>query len=502
MMASLRYFLPYQRAWIDDRARTAIAEKSRRIGFTYAESYRSVERRVLKRTNHYFASRDLESAGEFIDYCRMWVRVLQVQAKYIGKQLIDERTGLKAFVLRFANGSKIVALSSNPDAFRSRGGDVTLDEFAFHPNPRAVLKAANASAKVWGHSLRIISTHNGEGSLFNQIVTSINNGARRWSLHRVTLIDAVEQGLAERIRGVPSPNEEVRQQLLNEIRSDCLDPGEWDEEYLCIPGSDETSLLSYDLIQGCEASDLPAWDLVGRELPMSGLLAQRDAHPSVLSQAAPNAPRAAGRRVGATAKPADEDGSSRSADGTPAQPDLPADALLYAGYDVAHKHDLSALWVLEKVHDTHRTCLCRTFQQMNFSAQEDLLHLLLSDRRLRRLCIDATGLGAMLAERLKQRWGSRVEAITFSAPVKSDLALPLLRLFQDKLIRIPADASLREDLHKVRKIITASNNIRLDADRDSTGHADRFWALALAYHAAHTAKPPLPAPLWRKPLGW
>jgi phage FluMu gp28-like protein len=54
----------------------------------------------------------------------------------------------------------------------------------------------------------------------------------------------------------------------------------------------------------------------------------------------------------------------------------------------------------------------------------------------------------------------------------------------------------------VRKIVTAANNVRLDADRDQDGHADRFWALGLAYHAADDLKIPLPPPLMRKPAGW
>jgi phage FluMu gp28-like protein len=92
--------------------------------------------------------------------------------------------------------------------------------------------------------------------------------------------------------------------------------------------------------------------------------------------------------------------------------------------------------------------------------------------------------------------------VTFSAPVKAELAMPLLRLFQDKLIRVPAIDAVREDLHKIRKIVTAANNIRLDATRDDGGHADRFWSLALAYHAADESKSPLPAPLEKKPFGW
>jgi hypothetical protein len=53
--------------------------------------------------------------------------------------VIDEQDGLQAFVLRFENGAKIVAGSSNPKFFRGKGGDADGDEFAFHrPAARAV----------------------------------------------------------------------------------------------------------------------------------------------------------------------------------------------------------------------------------------------------------------------------------------------------------------------------------------------------------------------------
>jgi phage FluMu gp28-like protein len=80
--------------------------------------------------------------------------------------------------------------------------------------------------------------------------------------------------------------------------------------------------------------------------------------------------------------------------------------------------------------------------------------------------------------------------------------MPLVRRFQDRACRIPMDAAVREDLHAVRKTVTAAGNVRLDAERSEDGHADRFWAAALACHASDPSKTPLPAPLMRKPVGW
>jgi phage FluMu gp28-like protein len=43
---------------------------------------------------------------------------------------------------------------------------------------------------------------------------------------------------------------------------------------------------------------------------------------------------------------------------------------------------------------------------------------------------------------------------------------------------------LRADLHKVRKVVGETGGIRLVADDDSEGHADRFWAGMLAIAAS------------------
>lgn len=476
MTASLDYFLPYQQHWINCAAPFVLGEKSRRIGWTYASSYRAVERRVKGAGNLYFSSADLTAAAEFVEYCRTWCEVFNVVAESGTEEEVIDDERITSLVLRFSNGTKIVAGSSNPKFFRSKGGDADADEFAFHRQPRELLKAAHATAIFWGYQLRAWSTHNGEGNYFNALVKEGRKFAE-WErrdaemrvrgdaaaivepyhglkvrVQRVTVLDAVEQGLVEVIRQRtgklkqrPAPDARARQEWLDELRASCPDEDTWNEEYLCQPSSDQSSLLTYDLIQGCEAANL----------------------------------------------------ALQSID------QLDASKRYYAGYDVGRKRDLSVLWVLERVGDVFWTrCLYR-LRQMHFTAQEDLLALLLRNRAVRRLCIDSTGIGMMLAERLGQRFGThRAEGVNFSAPVKSELAMPLLRVFQDRRVRIPAEADVRESLHKVRKIVTAANNVRLDADRDEAGHADEFWALALAVHAADDLKVPLPAPLMAKPAGW
>ena len=73
--------------------------------------------------------------------------------------------------------------------------------------------------------------------------------------------------------------------------------------------------------------------------------------------------------------------------------------------------------------------------------------------------------------------------MTFTNSTKEDLALWQKQCFEDKKVRVPADRKVRSDLHAVKKLTTSAGNTRYDASRDELGHADRFWASALALHA-------------------
>src|SRR5947199_1777678 len=74
---------------------------------------------------------------------------------------------VKIGYIKFQNGSRIIAFSSNPYAMAVYGGDVGLDEFAKHPNAR--LRWQTAQARVtWAGDLAVWSSHDGEDTLFNE----------------------------------------------------------------------------------------------------------------------------------------------------------------------------------------------------------------------------------------------------------------------------------------------------------------------------------------------
>ena len=127
-----KFFLPYQMRWLNDNSKVKIWEKSRRIGATYVQSYEDVRdcvKRIVPAV--WFSSADESAAREYIDYCKQWATLFNIAAKDLGEQVLDKEKDIKAYVIQFSNGTKIHALSSNPKGFRSKGGKVVLDEFAY-----------------------------------------------------------------------------------------------------------------------------------------------------------------------------------------------------------------------------------------------------------------------------------------------------------------------------------------------------------------------------------
>jgi len=154
---------------------------------------------------------------------------------------------------------------------------------------------------------------------------------------------------------------------------------------------------------------------------------------------------------------------------------------IYIGVDIARRNDLTVIAVLEKLGDILYLRRLEILKNKTFKDQFAIIDHYA--QYARRLAIDETGLGMQLAEELKQKWGSKIETVYFTAKVKEELAELMRIKFQDRLIRIPEDPDLREDLHSVRKTLTPSGNIKIEGSTKDS-HADRFWSLALAIYAA------------------
>jgi phage FluMu gp28-like protein len=469
-----RYFLPYQVRWAEDPARLRIVEKSRQVGLSYVDSYDSVRKAAqLPGRDVWVMSRDEIQAKQYVRYCRRWAGILKHAARDHGDRLFRLHSGraVTVQVLAFASGASIYALSSNPDAIVGKTGHVKLDEFALHKDQRTLYAVAKPVIQ-WGGTLSIISTHRGVGTVFNELLTDIRQRGNRmgWSLHSIPIHLAVAQGLVEKInrasRGelarrllgpaaVPAPGSAghpLRDRWLAEQRAECIDESHWLQEYCCVPADESTAFITCEMIQSCEVASLR---LLTREQLLASLPGASSALPSL---------------------------SAPAGEGRGAEPAHPR-STLFLGVDLARKTDLCVLDLGEKIGEVVWDRLRLELKNRTFAEIRQELYGLLSLPQLRRCCLDATGLGAQLAEEAKSEFASKVEPIVFTAGVKEELAFGLRRDFEERKLRLVPDEQLRADLRGIRKEVSLGGNIRF-AGESPDSHCDRFWAKALRQQAA------------------
>jgi phage FluMu gp28-like protein len=134
-----KHFMPHQVAWIqaenaihaDKKQAVALVEKSVRIGWTYADAFKNVRKRLLfKGRDYLFATKDYASALEYVRQCYKFAEIFDLTRSIVShgeEQLsvnrIDERGRPSSFteevkigVIKFDNGSRIIAFSANPQA--------------------------------------------------------------------------------------------------------------------------------------------------------------------------------------------------------------------------------------------------------------------------------------------------------------------------------------------------------------------------------------------------
>ena len=437
--------LPYQKRWVEDSSRLKLAVKSRQIGWTWATAYGLIRRKALKtaQLDAWISSRDEIQARLFLEDCKSFAGVLDAGAQDFGERVIDGK-GSSAYVLQMGNGLRINSMSSNPDAQAGKRGDRVLDEFALHPDPRKLYAIAYPGI-TWGGSFEVFSTPRGSDSFFQKLIDEIRGGnPKKFSFHQITLEDALNQGfLAKLQKKLPEGDE---RQAMDEaayfdyIKAGCADEETFNQEYMCIPSNDATAFITYEMLDG---NRVP-----GRVETERGTV---DGRPS---------------------------GIVRWINVAPA-----GDAPLYLGVDYARHQDLTVMWLAAEIAGILVPVELLTMRNVPFKRQRAALDGYMERRNLVRCCFDMTGIGEETAEAMRHKYGYRFEPIRFTAASKESMAYPVRHGLEDRTFKVPALAEVDADFRKIRKEDSAGGHVRFTGERDSNGHADRFWAAALCREA-------------------
>lgn len=479
--------LPYQQEWIADDAQLKIAEKSRRVGLTWAEAADDVLIAAAEGgSNVFYISAAQDMAREYIEAVAMWARAFDYAASGISEGVYDDtdavdpaKRHIKTFEVTFPkSGRRVLALSSRPTNLRGKQGVIVLDEAAFAPDLPGLLKAAMAML-LWGDKVRIISTHDGVENAFNQLIQEVRAGKRGdATVHRITFERAVADGLYRRVclRKGKLWTPEGEAQWVQAARSFYGDDAA--EELDVIPSSSSGAYLSLALIE----QRMVKWSAPGLPLIIRGKWDDGFAY-------------------------LPEDVRRYAIQGwlqeqlEPALRQLHPNRRHVFGEDFARNRDQAVTVILEEDGDlTHRPRIVLELANCPFSSQQQILeHVVDRLPRFRGGAMDATGNGAALAEAMAQRYGvEMVEQVKLSDAFYLAHMPKLRAALQDgTLCDIPRDEALRDDLRAIQLIkgipkipaadtqSAAARAAAAEGGAKLRRHGDFAIALFLAEYAFH-----------------
>ncbi len=453
--------LLYQKKWISDTAQVMACEKSRQIGITWSDAFRSaLDASREDGVSTYYMSYNKDMTRKYISYVAMWAKKIQaVVSKVEENTVIIDGEDFTIFRIAFASGFEVVGLPGKASALRSKNGKVVLDEAAFMEDLKEVLKAAIAFT-MWGGQVRIISTHNGESNPFNEMIQDIRAGKLPYSLHRTDLDDALDQGLYKTIckvkkqKWTKQKQEKWKDNLLKLAGENAA------EEYYCIPSPTRGVWLTRNIIENCMQPGIPVIEWV---TPATDFVdwpkdrAYRETKDWCKEHLAPVL---------------DE------------LPKLPH----YMGVDFARSGDLSTFWpAFEDEGLSIHTPFVLELRNAPFRTQEQIISYILNRLpRLSGVALDARGNGQALAEYVRQDFGAHlVQEVMFSTSWYRENMPRLKAGLEDRTITLPKNSNILDDLRGLKM----KDGIAKPPDK-STGkkgktqrHCDSAVALALALFA-------------------
>ncbi|WP_210279563.1 hypothetical protein [Rhizobium metallidurans] len=464
----------HQAAWIADESTLKICAKGRRTGITFAEALDctliAAARRTAGGQNVFYIPDTKPKGREFIGYAAHF-------AKTVSKEMLEIEDGvyfdikedgttkaISSYIIRFKSGFRIEALSSRPENIRGLQGTVVIDEAAFHRDVRGVVDAVGALL-IWGGKVRIISSHNGISSPFNELIKEAEAGKNGFKVHTYSFGDAVANGLYKRVCLIKGSewSQEKQDAWEAEIRSAYgTRTAKMKQELDAIPAEAEGSALTRVLIESCMSRDLPSvvrWDRPDEFKNLEDFEREEQAQEFC-------------------------EGILK-----PLLDALDPDREHVFGEDFARSGDKTAIVVFEVGADLiRRARMVVELKNIPFDQQRDILFYIGDGLpRLTGGALDARGNGQYLAEKARQRWGECIHEVMLSAKWYAMNMPAYIEAFTDKTLLLPFDADILAD----HQALAYVNGIIKVPDQHSTKgvdgydrHGDTAPAGALAWFAS------------------
>lgn len=462
-------FLLYQQKWIANTSPVKVWEKSRRIGASWCEAADNVL--IASRRNNpqnvFYITASKDMAVEYINDAANWARIFNEAAEEVEEFIFTEGSKdkgdyreIQAYRIKFASGKRIEALSSRPSNLRGKQGVVVIDEAAFQPDLKGLIKAAMALL-MWGGEVRILSTHNGEDNEFNTIVKDIRAGRLDYYLHRTTLDDALADGLYKRIcyctgqEWSLQEQDKWREDLINFYRDGYL------EELFCVPANSSGAYFPRILVENAMDKNIDVLNLSLSDEFFS--LQEQEKQTEVISWCSLNL----GGKINK----------------------LNPHYRTSLGSDFGRKGDLSYFVLFQELPNlVRKAAFALEMRNVPFTQQEQILFWII-DKCPRFIggAFDAVGNGASLAEKAASRYGQyRIFQVNLSIPWYRENMPKYKAALEDHKVLLPNNSDLLNDHRAVEVIkgIPKLNETRQKGTDGKQRHGDGAIACALAWFAS------------------
>jgi phage FluMu gp28-like protein len=470
-------FDPWQEIFLTDLSQFSILLKGRQEGFSFvvaAKKFIEAQDPDVKNITTQIVSYNLSDAVDKIRYISIMAH--SIPEKRRKKIYSETKTSIEFLDKNGKTTSRIVSIACRPP--RGKPGSIVLDECAIYGSRRSKLIYTAALPSITrGGTITIGSTPLGKIGIFYEIYTdedSFKNYTRYtvpWWYSSALCTD-LEKARRDGVKDMDTIErvERFGTEILKEEMA-AFDLESFQQEYECVFIDSAESYIPLDLIY----ANTPGRRDNERDTPLredeDESKPENDIEVHVF-------------------KTADDLLSAYSALGRKAMEKY---GQLYMGYDVARRRDAAVIFVIGYLPNGKKLSVAEIeMRNEKFEFQMDQFRKIMRSLPVVRACIDQTGQGEPLYERLREEFKSKVEGVIFNIESKGILALNAKTGLERFEFLLQNDSKFHHQIHSIKRIPTEGGKFRYDSERDGNGHADSFWAWALANHAVIGVKESAP----------
>jgi phage FluMu gp28-like protein len=456
----------WQEVFLMDTGKYSITLKSRRTGFSFIVGLKGMVKAMDPNRYKYvrqFVSYNEDDAKEKINYVKEFYHSIPKKCR---KPLVSETKTTMEFLDKGGKTtSRLISIACRPP--RGRGGDIVFDEMAIYPqNKSHIIYTAGLPVISRGGCIEIGSTPLGCIGTFYEIFNT-RQDYREYKRFTIPwwfakkLCNNVEEAVKiapnmetkDRVEVFGTPSIKT---LYNSMQED-----DFQQEFECVFIDSAQSYITMDLLY----ANTPGMREDDRKRGLSGgdIEHDKDIEP-------------------------DEEIEVhvfKDTDSLILGYDPDKHGSLYLGYDVARRRDAAVIFVIGKLPNGKKLSVAEIeMRDKSFEYQRNQMRKIMKSLPVARGCIDQSGQGEDTTEILQREFGeTKLEGVIFSVESKEVMAIAVRTGLEKKEFILHNDDKFRRQCHAIKRIPTTGGHFRYDSQRDDHGHADSFWAWALAYHA-------------------